>query len=141
MLYYHMSMDTTTTGPGLDRYGMLLSLLCLVHCLALPAVFALLPAAAAVLPPNFWVHLVLFGLALPISGMALVIGYRRHGRTAPLVIGGLGLTLIFSGLLVGSISEEIAVTVVGGLLVVCAHFINRGASRLAAIIAQSHPAG
>lgn len=127
-----------TTTAGLDRYGVLLSLLCLVHCLALPALFALLPAAATVLPANFWVHAVLFGLALPISGMALLVGYRRHGRTGPLVIGGVGLALIFSALLVDSIGQEIGLTVFGGMLVVCAHMINRGAARLSAVIAQGN---
>lgn len=122
-------MSHAAPRSTLDRYGVLLSLLCLAHCLALPAIFALLPAAAGLLPSNFWVHLVLFGLALPVSGWALLVGFRRHNRRAPLLIGSFGLGLIFCGLLAPDVVREIALTVCGGMLVVSAHAFNRMPSR------------
>jgi hypothetical protein len=118
-------MSHAAQPSTLDRYGVLLSLLCLAHCLALPALFALLPAAASLLPSNFWIHAILFGLALPVSGWALWLGYRRHGRLGPLGVGTVGLVLIFAGLVAPDVIREVALTVSGGLLVVSAHAFNR----------------
>ncbi|MFW2830074.1 MerC domain-containing protein [Sphingomonas sp. ID0503] len=118
-------MQQAAPSPSLDRYGVALSLLCLAHCLALPFLFAMLPAAAVVLPSSFAVHLILFGLALPISGLALALGYRRHRRLRPLLLGGIGLGLICGALFVASLTAEIALTVTGGLIVVTAHALNR----------------
>jgi hypothetical protein len=108
----------------LDRCGVTLSCICLVHCVALPLVIALLPAIATASPRDGWVHPVMIGFALPISGLALYRGYRTHRQLTPLLSGCAGLVLLGVGIMgQGMILEPIA-TVGGGLLIAAAHLTN-----------------
>lgn len=108
----------------LDRWGIVISSVCLVHCLALPLLIALLPAISSVVPGDGWVHPLLIGLALPVTGMALRRGYRMHRRAVPTLVGCLGLGLIATALFCeGQLSETI-LTVGGGALVSLAHVLN-----------------
>ncbi|MFW1406273.1 MerC domain-containing protein, partial [Vibrio parahaemolyticus] len=61
------------------------SVLCLIHCLVLPAILVALPVLATMLavPESF--HAVAFALALPTSVLAMTLGHRRHGLRWPLV--------------------------------------------------------
>lgn len=108
----------------LDRWGIIISSACLVHCLALPLVLALLPAFASSLPPDSWVHPVLIGMALPVTGAALWRGYRLHRRAGPALTGVTGLALIAAALLARGGPAEPALTVMGGLIVSAAHIFN-----------------
>ncbi|WP_172593153.1 MerC domain-containing protein [Altererythrobacter sp. B11] len=108
----------------LDRLGMAVSSLCLVHCLALPVLTALLPFFAAELPGDEWIHPLLLGLALPVTGLALLRGWLRHRLARPAALGAAGLAIIASALLAPHGVAESALTVVGGLLVVWAHVLN-----------------
>ena len=108
----------------LDRWGMVVSGACIVHCLALPLASALLPFVAVALPHEEWVHPLLLGLALPVTGFALLRGYRRHRRRRPLFLGSLGLALIASAIVIHTQPSEAILSVSGGLLVVCAHLMN-----------------
>jgi len=108
----------------LDRVGMVISAVCLIHCLALPILAGMLPLFAAVLPDDEWVHPLLFGLALPISGAALVRGYIVHRLASAAAIGALGLAAIAAALRVETIGAETALTVAGGIAIVAAHLLN-----------------
>ena len=46
------------------------SLLCLIHCLALPLLFAALPALSSVIPVSRTIHLEMLAIAVPTSSMA-----------------------------------------------------------------------
>lgn len=108
----------------LDRLGILISSLCLMHCLALPLVAVLLPAFAEVLPSDLWVHVVLIGFALPVSGFTLLRGYLAHRRRRPALIGAAGLLVVISGAVAAAPVAGVALTVVGGALVAGAHMLN-----------------
>lgn len=119
-------MNADTPGAALsslDRWGIMISSACLVHCLALPLLGAMLPLFAASLPADEWVHPLLLGAALPVTGLALLRGYRRHRRARPALIGCLGLALIAGALFSGAAAEA-ALTAAGGLLVAGAHVLN-----------------
>jgi len=101
------------------------SAVCLVHCLALPLVIAAMPALTNVLDVPISFHLVMLALALPISGFALMTGFRRHGAVLPAIVGGVGLVLLAAGtLLLSKPALETGVTVMGGLLLAGAHIKN-----------------
>lgn len=109
----------------LERLGIGASLLCLVHCLALPFALAALPALSSVLaiPESF--HLWILAFALPTSGFALISGRWRHRAFYPLAIGVVGLILLALGAIpLGSTPLETPVTVVGGLMLAAAHLTN-----------------
>lgn len=88
--------------------------------------FALLPGLASIgLPSAEWLHLVLLLTAVPMSSIALVGGYRRHGRIVPLAMGFTGLVSLSAGLAFASIpAAETAFTVAGSLSLAVAHLGN-----------------
>jgi hypothetical protein len=115
----------------LDSLAIGASTLCLVHCLALPALLILAPALAAYLaiPEEF--HLLALIVAVPTSLIALSTGYRRHGQRWPGAIIVPGLLLMLLGLVAAStIWAETAFTVTGAILLAVGHAINWRAARL-----------
>ena len=112
-----------------DTAAIALSMLCLVHCLALPIAISLLPAATHLLDVPEEVHAILFQVAAPISAFAIAAGYRRHGFLLPALIAAVALGLIGLGAFGGlSVLLESGVSVVGSLLLVAAHVANLRAS-------------
>ncbi len=79
----------------LDVLGVLLSGICVLHCLALP-IFATL--AVPWLTYNglwhTWVHIGLATLVIPLGGVALWRGYLHHRNKIVLRLGLLGFALI-----------------------------------------------
>lgn len=77
-----------------DWIGVAASLLCAIHCAAMPFVVGFLPllGLSFLADPSFhqWMVAVCLALAL----VAFVPGWRRHRRAAPAVIGVLGLGMI-----------------------------------------------
>ncbi|MFC0203648.1 MerC domain-containing protein [Novosphingobium soli] len=107
----------------LDRAGILLSGLCAVHCvLGVVLVGVLGLGGEALLAPE--IHRIGLGLALGVGLVSLGFGVLRHGRIAPLVIGGLGLSLMAAALLVGHGLPEAVLTILGVALVALAHIRN-----------------
>jgi hypothetical protein len=124
--------DHRPTGIWLDGFAIGTSAFCLIHCLALPLVFALMPAAVAVLGTPEWFHLAAFVVAVPASAIAMRSGYRHHGMLLPLILAALGLFLIGLGAVGGfRILLETGVTVAGSLLLATGHLRNWRLQRLA----------
>lgn len=108
-----------------DGLGMGASVLCLVHCLGLPLLIAALPALASRIDPGEGFHIAVLLFAIPVSGLALVEGWRRHRGLAPLFVGSAGLVLLAAGLMFGSEAAiETGLTVVGSLMLAGAHIAN-----------------
>jgi len=107
----------------LDRAGIILSGLCAVHCvLGVVLVGILGLGGEALLSPE--IHRIGLGLALGVGLVSLGFGVMRHGRVAPLVIGGLGLALMAAAILVGHGLPEAVLTIMGVSLVAFAHIRN-----------------
>lgn len=107
----------------MDRLGVALSALCLVHCvLGLVLVTGMGLGATFLLDPA--VHKVGLALAIVIAGIAIGIGAVRHRRALPFVVAMMGLSFMGGGLAVGHGMEEVVLTVIGVLLVASAHFLN-----------------
>ncbi len=109
-----------------DRFGMLASGLCLVHCLALPLL--LIPLFGLEHQGDAFHRAMVVLVTLPVL-LALIPGYLAHRHWRVLALGGLGLTLFGSGVLVfgpryGE-SVELVLAVAGGVLLFGAHFRNR----------------
>ena len=105
-----------------------LSGLCVVHCLAGSVLLAGLSVTGGLL--NHEVHAIGFAVALPLAVFALVRGVRFHHRHIVGLLGGAGLLLMAGSLLLphGS-GSEIAVSVVGVLMLGSAHLLNLRWSR------------
>lgn len=100
------------------------SALCLLHCIALPAVLLLLPALAAILIVPEAFHLAALVFAVPTSAAALLAGYRGHRRLLPAIIAGPGTVLLALGALLGDGASETVLTISGALLLSVAHVLN-----------------
>lgn len=79
---------------GADEAGLLISSICLVHCLAVPALLMLLPAVGTVFADPT-VHQLLAVLAMLTVGLALVPSTLRHRRWGIAVCGLAGALLVF----------------------------------------------
>ena len=98
---------------------------CLVHCLALPLLVAVIPVISTVLPIPEHFHMIALGLAVPATGGALFAGYRRHRLAAPLLAGTAGLVLLTLGATHWEATPfETPVTVFGSLCIAAAHLAN-----------------
>ena len=110
----------------LDRAGILVSSLCLLHCMALPLVAFSIPSLGALVAVNeTLVHIMLLGCALPISYFAFRHGYTHHQDVKIVVLGVSGLVLLILGIshLFGE-SSELWLTVPGAILLFMAHMRN-----------------
>lgn len=110
----------------LDMAAIGLSGLCLLHCLALPIIVAGLPFLAGMGDEHF--HAEMLWIVLPVSTLALALGYRRHKRSLVWQIGIPGMLLLLIG---GTIAHSLygltadrALTMAGALTLALAHYLN-----------------
>lgn len=114
-------MNKNSVGVALDISAITLSGLCLVHCLLLPLIVAILPMAG-VLAENEWIHKAFVVTALPISGLLILRGKCTHGRMVFLALAISGLSLLIAGAFAEQLEAyETPITVLGALLLACAH--------------------
>lgn len=112
----------------LDRAAVLLSGLCLVHCLALPLIIALFPVFGFSVVEHTTFHQLILVVVIPTTVLALGAGYRRHRRAIAPALGVVGIgALVMAAFAVHALnaeSVERSVTVAGGLLIAAAHIQN-----------------
>ncbi|WP_298089808.1 MerC domain-containing protein [uncultured Sphingomonas sp.] len=109
----------------LDGFAVTASVLCLIHCLVLPAILVALPVLATMLAVPETFHAIAFALALPTSVLAIASGYRRHRRRWPFILAGAGLTLLGIGAFaIDTETAERAVSTTGAVLLAVAHVGN-----------------
>lgn len=102
------------------------SLLCLVHCLALPLLLLALPAIAEAFVQSELFHVVVAALVVPAAALAFALGYRRHRALLPAMLGAVGVACIVVALvpaLEESLSADI-LTAAGSLFLIAGHLIN-----------------
>ena len=126
---------------ALDRGTMLLSGLCLIHCLALPIAVTLLPLAAANLFSDPRFHGWLLWAVVPTSALALFFGCRHHRDFRILFAGTIAVGIVAFAALGGSWAGfgergETVLTVIGGLLLAAAHLANIRLHRHSAVHAH-----
>jgi peptidoglycan/LPS O-acetylase OafA/YrhL len=116
-----------------DFIGIGLSLLCLIHCLALPVLIAFAPAILRGLPGDDITHRSLAVLIGFVGFLAFRSGYKVHRRRWVLAAFITGLLLVSIAAVLGdevlTRYGESAVTVCGGLLLVTAHLVNHSFCR------------
>jgi hypothetical protein len=129
MTQTHLITEHKSTNPALwDRVGIGASALCLVHCLLTSVLLAALPLLNLSVLHNERIHQILAVFIVGVGGLAFFPGYRRHRRPLPLLLGAAGLALLLSaafavGPALGH-AWETPLTIAGGALMVCAHYLN-----------------
>ena len=126
-----MNDSSSKSRSALDVTAVTLSGLCLLHCLALPFIVAGLPFLSSISGDHF--HAEMLWIVLPISLVALGLGFHKHHDWRVWSIGIPGmLLLIFGGTFAHAqygLSADRTFTLLGAITLAVAHFIN---SRLAA---------
>ena len=118
-------MKNQFVGLHLDFIGFGASVLCAVHCAALPLLLSHAALAGLQFLENPWIEYAIILLSLIIASKALIHGYHKHHRKLlPLILAVIGYILIGWG----HVSEiewgEILLTSCGGLAIAIAHFVN-----------------
>ena len=113
----------------LDRLGIILSGICIIHCLALPLLLAALPFLGESFFGGHGFHEWLLVAVVPVSLVALGFGYRRHGDANVLKLGGAGLALLafatYGYRLIGLSEDwERLISIAGGLIHATGHLLN-----------------
>jgi len=123
-----MSMSSRSSAFSTDTLGIWASSLCVVHCMLTPVLISMSAVFAHFIPGEEKTHRMLAVGVAALGGIALVRGFRTHGRRRILGLMALGLSFIFAGAFYGdrlpSHGYEVAVTVTGSLLMICAHRMN-----------------
>lgn len=107
----------------LDRAGIWLSSLCLLHCVLTITLVSLLGLSSHfLLAPE--IHRFGLALALVIAAVAIGWGALRHRRRWPFVTAMAGLTFMGGALAVPHGVYEVALTMIGVSLVATGHLLN-----------------
>lgn len=110
----------------LDRLGIGLSGLCLVHCLASTIVLVLLSSGGVLVSPHL--HEIGLALAIPLGAVALGLGMVRHGYVVPSLVGAAGLGIMGLALGLPHGGGEVLLTLTGVGVLALGHQLNRRAS-------------
>ncbi len=126
-----MDNSAVKSTEMLDKAAVTLSGLCLLHCLALPLVLIALPFINAVSLDGLHAEMLL--VVIPISTVALLLGFRRHGKRRILLAGVVGMALlIFGGTVAhdhyGVIADR-TLTIAGAIVLAFTHYRNSRQAR------------
>src|SRR5258708_7517109 len=127
-LFFSMSASSRVSFLSADNLGIWASALCVVHCIVTPVLISMSAVFAHFIPGEEKTHRTLAVGVAGLGAIALIKGFRTHGRRRILGLMALGLSFIFAGAFYGdrlpSHAYEVAVTVAGSLLMICAHRMN-----------------
>ncbi len=124
--------DNSSNDVGLlDNAAVALSGICLLHCLTLPILIAALPFLGRYDEAHFHAQMLL--VALPVSVIAFMSGFRRHHVKSVVAWGMAGMLLLAFGATVvhssyGIVADRI-VTGCAALILAFAHYFNNRFSR------------
>lgn len=124
-LHKWADMDSITPWirDRIDRLGVALSALCLIHCvLGIVLVAGLGLGSTLLLDPA--IHRYGLLVATMVAGVAIGLGAVRHRRPWPFVIAMTGLSFMGGALAVGHGVEEAVLTMIGVTLVALGHILN-----------------
>ncbi len=129
-------LSTARPAAPWDGLGQVLSALCIAHCVVLPLVLGLLPAAIAELLEGEAVHQGLIAFVALTALTAFLPGYRLHRRGSVAGLAAVALTLLVAAAFLlpegeGGLIEaaETGLTLGGGVLMAAAHWRNRALCR------------
>ena len=114
----------------IDKGGVALSFICLIHCLATPLL------ALSVLPATFFIgherfHFYMLIFVLPVAVAAFVRGFFVHRKWLPLCLGFLGslllivaVTFVHDTAVASPFNLELSLTLLGSMFLILAHTAN-----------------
>jgi hypothetical protein len=119
---------------GWDLWGMAISAICILHCLAVPIFLLVFPAfGREFLPREDFTHAILLAFILGVAGLAFISGYRLHGKWQPVAWLIVGLMLVFFATFfvhdhMGHNWEPVF-AIAGSLSLIRAHYLNHNCKK------------
>lgn len=108
-----------------DKIGMLLSVGCLIHCILFPLILPMIPLLGFTVEHQAMWHIVLLIPIVIIAIIAFIPGYKKHKLAEILVTAFVGIIcLIISGIMELVDVDSHALTVLGSINLVLAHYLN-----------------
>lgn len=112
-----------------DWLGILCSSICVLQCVAplLFAVFGMSLANGALFGVEEF-HVLMLTVVLTIAIWSLLPGYRRHRRRRSQLFALAGVLLLFLAIMISG-AADVPLTILGGVLMIAAHALNRHDTR------------
>lgn len=111
-----------------DKTAISLSLICTIHCIALPLITVFLPSIVALHFEGEAFHQWMLVGVIPTSLLALMLGCKKHRHYRVLTPGLAGLGVLIVAALIGhdTFGETIekVVTIIGATLIAFSHLYN-----------------
>ena len=112
----------------LDRVAIALSTICIVHCLAMPVLIAVLPVAALAVGGDGHFHSLMLWFVVPTSVLGFGLGLRVHRRIDIVAMGAAAIAALAAAALWGHSawdpSLEVIANVAASVLLAAAHWRN-----------------
>jgi len=126
-----MDNRSSRRGSILDHAAIVLSGLCIVHCLLLPAIIVALPLLARINESHFHAQMLL--VVVPVSLFAFALGFRRH-HNKKIIAGGIaGIAILSIGGTVAhanyGILADTLLTIAGSIVLATSHYFNNRLTR------------
>ncbi len=101
------------------------SLLCPLHCVALPLLLMVFPGVFGLIFRSEMFHYLALGLVVPSAVAAFGLGYLRHHAMMPPLFGFTGAGCLAAALVPGAFeSIETPMTIIGSILLLVGHMMN-----------------
>jgi len=124
-----VNKDMEKLIPSLDNLGIAASVICLIHCLAMPFLLAMLPMLGLSFLDTEEAHWVLAACILLFAMVAIFPAYLKHKKPSILAAMIVGMILVVFGAFFAEHTlghaYEMPLLVVGNLILVATHWRNR----------------
>ena len=111
-----------------DKLAITLSAVCVAHCLLTPSLLIFSSGFLFSFLENELIHKLILLCTLPISILALALGYKNHKTINFLLIGVIGLTMLVGAIFLGEILfgefGEKGITLIGSIFIAYSHYNN-----------------
>ena len=111
-----------------DQIAIVLSGVCIVHCLAVPVLVAVLPIAAISFGAESHFHSLMLWFVVPTSIAGFGLGLHAHRHIWIVLLGASGIAVLAAAALWGhtawATTVEVGVSVLGSLVLAVAHWLN-----------------
>ena len=111
-----------------DKLVITLSAVCVAHCFLTPSLLIFSSGFLFSFLENELIHKLILLCTLPISILALALGYKNHKTINFLLIGVIGLTMLVGAIFLGEILfgefGEKGITLIGSIFIAYSHYNN-----------------
>ncbi len=104
-----------------DLLGASASLICAIHCVAVPLAFSFMAGSAQHFD-NLWLEAIIFTVGVGVAGIALYNGFRKHRNIYPMISMIVGFAALFFGH--NPEHNYLWMVLTGAILVMSAHYVN-----------------